>query len=72
MQLLQEQRDYVLLSAAGLIGTTQPGFPANSTRGVTYPLADNAILTATEVALVKTATDAYNAKKLKLWLLLKD
>jgi hypothetical protein len=56
-------RDYVLLSAAGLIGTTQPGFPAtNSTRGVTYPLADNAILTATEVALVKTATDAYNAK----------
>jgi hypothetical protein len=35
MQLLQEQRDYVLLSAAGLISTTQPGFPANSTRGVT-------------------------------------
>jgi hypothetical protein len=28
MQLLQSNRDYVLLSAAGLIGTTQPGFPA--------------------------------------------
>ena len=56
-------RDYVLLSSAGLIGTTQSGFPAtNSTRGVTYPLPDSAILTATEVAIVKTATDAYNAK----------
>jgi hypothetical protein len=56
-------RDYVLLSSAGLIGTTQPGLPpTNSTRGVTFPLPDNAILTATEVAIVKTATDAYNAK----------
>jgi hypothetical protein len=50
MQLLQEQRDCIIISA-GLIGTTQPGFATNSTRGVTYPLADNAILTATEVAL---------------------
>ncbi|SEA15152.1 GDSL-like Lipase/Acylhydrolase [Flavobacterium gillisiae] len=56
-------RDYVLLSAAGTIGTTQAGFPANnSTIGVTYPMADKGILTATEAALVKTATDAYNAK----------
>jgi hypothetical protein len=54
-------RDYVLLSAAGLIEFNQPGFPPLPI-GVTYPLADNAILTATEVALVKTATDAYNAK----------
>lgn len=56
-------RDYVLLTSGGLIGTTQPNLPAtNSTRGVTYPMQDNAILTATEVAIVKTATDAYNAK----------
>jgi hypothetical protein len=35
-------RDYVLLSAAGLMKFSS--FPAtNSTRGVTYPLADNAI-----------------------------
>jgi hypothetical protein len=37
--------------------------PATSnTIGVTYPMADRAILTASEVALVKTATDAYNVK----------
>jgi hypothetical protein len=56
-------RDYVLLTAGGSIGTSQAGFPAtSSTIGVTYPMADKAILTASEVALVKTATDAYNAK----------
>jgi hypothetical protein len=56
-------RDYVLLTAGASIGTTQPGFPPTSnTIGVTYPMADKAILTASEVALVKTATDAYNAK----------
>jgi lysophospholipase L1-like esterase len=56
-------RDFVLLSSAGTIGTTQPGLPPNNnTIGVTFPMADKAILSAGEVALVKTATDAYNDK----------
>lgn len=56
-------RDYVLLSSAGTIGTTQPGYPPNNnTIGVTFPMEDKAILSAGEVALVKTATDAYNDK----------
>jgi hypothetical protein len=56
-------RDYILLTAGGSIGTTQPGYPpTNNTIGVTFPMEDKATLTASEVALVKTATDAYNAK----------
>lgn len=56
-------RDYILLTAGGSIGTSQPGYPAtNNTIGVTYPMEDKATLTASEVALVKSATDAYNAK----------
>ncbi len=56
-------KDYILLTASGTIGTTKPGYPpTNSTIGVTFPMEDNATLTAGEVALVKTATDAYNAK----------
>jgi hypothetical protein len=56
-------RDYILLTAGASIGATQPGYPAtNSTIGVTFPMEDKATLTASEVALVKTATDAYNAK----------
>jgi lysophospholipase L1-like esterase len=56
-------RDFVILSSAGTIGTTQPGLPANNnTIGVTYPMEDKAILSAGEAALVKTATDAYNLK----------
>ncbi|MEZ7499316.1 G-D-S-L family lipolytic protein [Flavobacterium sp. Arc3] len=56
-------RDYILLTAGGLIGTTKAGYPVdNSTIGVTYPMEDKSTLTASEVALVKTATDAYNAK----------
>jgi len=56
-------RDYILLTAGSTIGTTQPGYPANnSTVGVTFPMEDKATLTASEVALVKTATDAYNVK----------
>ncbi|EIA09832.1 hypothetical protein [Flavobacterium frigoris] len=56
-------RDYILLTAGGSIGTTKAGYPAtNSTIGVTFPMEDKATLTAGEVALVKTATDAYNAK----------
>ena len=56
-------RDYILLTAGATIGATQPGYPAtNSTIGVTFPMEDKSTLTASEVALVKAATDAYNAK----------
>lgn len=56
-------KDYILLTARSLIGATQPGYPAsNNTIGVTFPMQDNTTLTASETALVKTATDAYNAK----------
>lgn len=56
-------KDYILLTASGLIGTNKAGYPpTNSTIGVTYPMEDNATLTASEVALIKTATDAYNVK----------
>ena len=56
-------KDYILLTAKDLIGATQPGYPAsNNTIGVTFPMQDNTTLTASEVALVKAATDAYNAK----------
>lgn len=55
-------RDYVLLTARTIIGTTQSGAPSPfNTVGVSYPMQDNTILTATETAEVKTATDAYNA-----------
>lgn len=56
-------KDYILLTARNLIGATQPGYPAtNNTIGVTFPMQDNTTLTASETALVKAATDAYNAK----------
>ena len=56
-------KDYILLNARSVIGATQPGYPASSnTIGVTFPMQDNTTLTASETALVKTATDAYNAK----------
>lgn len=56
-------RDYILLTAGATIGTTKAGYPAtNSTIGVTFPMEDKATLTASEVALIKSATDAYNAK----------
>ena len=56
-------KDFILLTARSLIGATQPGYPASSnTIGVTFPMQDNTTLTASETALVKTATDAYNAK----------
>ena len=56
-------RDYILLDRAGTIGTTKAGYPAtNSTIGVTFPMDDRSTLTASEVVLVKAATDAYNAK----------
>lgn len=55
-------RDYILLTARGLIGSTTTAAPAPfNTVGVSYPMQDNAVLTADETAQVKTATDAYNA-----------
>ncbi len=57
-----KQGDLVLLTTRGLIGTTQPGVPAPfNTVGITFPLQDNAILTASEADEIKVATDAYNA-----------
>ena len=55
-------RDYILLTARSVIGTTQSGAPSPfNTIGVSYPMQDNTTLTATETAEVKTATDAFNA-----------
>ncbi len=60
-------RDYILLTARGVIGTTQTGAPSPfNTIGVSYPMQDNTTLTASETAEVKTATDAYNATILAL------
>ena len=54
-------KDYILLNARGVIGTTQAGVPAPFNKvGVTFPMADGTTLTASETAEVKTATDAYN------------
>jgi lysophospholipase L1-like esterase len=55
-------RDYILLTAQTVIGTTQSGAPAPfNTVGVSYPMQDSTTLTASETAEVKVATDAYNA-----------
>lgn len=55
-------RDYILLTARGVIGTTTTAAPAPfNTVGVSYPMQDGTTLTAAETAEVKTATDAYNA-----------
>ena len=60
-------RDYILLTARGVIGTTQPLVPASfSTIGVSYPMQDATTLTDNETMQVKTATDAYNATILAL------
>jgi lysophospholipase L1-like esterase len=54
-------RDYILLTAQTVIGTTQSGAPSPfNTVGVSYPMQDNTTLTATETAEVKTATTSYN------------
>ena len=60
-QKTTQATDFILLTTRALIGSTQAGVPATfSTVGVTYPLQDNRVLTATEVAEIKVATDAYN------------
>jgi hypothetical protein len=67
-------RDYILLSAGGIINTdinsssnatvsivpSEPIFNSFKTLGISYPLLDRHVLTADETAKVKTATDAYN------------
>jgi lysophospholipase L1-like esterase len=60
-------RDYILLTARGIIATTQAGAPSPfNTVGVSYPMQDNTTLTASETAEVKIATNAYNATILAL------
>ncbi len=59
--------DFILLPASSVIGkdptTGLPPAPTSQTiTGVTIPLADQLVLTTTETAKVKTATDAYNSK----------
>ena len=55
-------RDYILLTSQTVIGTTNTSAPAPfNTVGVSYPMADSTVLTASETAQVITATDAFNA-----------
>ena len=55
-------RDYIVLPARTVIGTTQAGAPAPfNTIGVSFPMQDSTTLTAFEANEVKTATDAFNA-----------
>ena len=54
-------RDYILLTAQSVIGTTQSGAPSPfNTVGVSYPMQDSTTLTAAETAEVVAATNAYN------------
>ena len=55
-------RDYILLTARGVIGTTQAGAPSPfNVIGVSNPMQDSTTLTADETLQVKTATTAYNS-----------
>jgi len=55
-------KDYILLTTSSLIGTAQSGVPSPfNINGISYPLQDGKVLTAAEVAEIKTATDAFNA-----------
>lgn len=57
----QTATDFILLTTRAVIGTTQAGVPAPfNTIGVTFPLPDNRVLTASEVEEIRVATDAYN------------
>lgn len=54
--------DYVLLTASSVIGTTVAGAPASiNVNGVSFPMANQFVLTKAEAAKVITATNAYNA-----------
>ena len=55
--------DYILLTASSVIATTNPNAPASiNVNGVSFPLADQFVLSKTEAANVKTAVDAYNVQ----------
>jgi lysophospholipase L1-like esterase len=55
-------RDYILLTSRALIGANQTGVPAPfNVIGISYPMQDSTVLSAGEVAEIKTATDAYNS-----------
>jgi lysophospholipase L1-like esterase len=54
-------RDFIVLPARGVIGTTQPGVPPPfNTVGVSFPMQDSTTLTAFEANQVIVATDAFN------------
>ncbi len=53
--------DLVLLTTQAAIGSAPAGIPAPLNKfGITYPLQDKHVLIPTEIAELKTATDAYN------------
>ncbi len=52
--------DLIVLPGSAFIGTTVGGNP-QMINGVSVPLSDQWVMTADEIAKVKTATDAYNA-----------
>ncbi|QOW11071.1 G-D-S-L family lipolytic protein [Kaistella flava (ex Peng et al. 2021)] len=55
-------KDLVLLTASSAIGTTVAGAPASiNVNGISYPMANQYVLTEKETAKVLTATAAYNA-----------
>lgn len=54
-------RDYVLLTARSIIGTLTSAPAPFNTLGVSFPLPDSNVLIPSEIAEIKTATDAYNA-----------
>ena len=55
-------RDYILLPAKSVIGTTQTSATAPfNVNGISYPMQDNTTITATEATQLKTATESYNA-----------
>jgi hypothetical protein len=55
-------RDYILLPAKSVIGTTQTSATAPfNVNGISYPMQDNTTITVTEATQLKTATDSYNA-----------
>jgi len=54
--------DLVVLSASSEIGNPVTGAPAPiNVNGISFPLADNWVLTPEEQAAIRTAVDAYNA-----------
>lgn len=56
------ENDFILLTTSPILGGEQAGIPAPFNNiGVTFPLQDNAVLTASEAGEVAVAVDAFNA-----------